>query len=49
MEWQVFAAQTEEEASSRHKAPAQKQVTLAAASVIPHDQKGPRWQRSKMR
>ncbi|KAF3836730.1 hypothetical protein F7725_004194 [Dissostichus mawsoni] len=34
------------DASSSHKAPAKKQVTLAAAfsSVIPYDKKGPRWQ-----
>ena len=43
---QVCITPREADASSSHKTPAKKQVTLAAAvsTVIPYDMKGPRWQ-----
>lgn len=46
VEWQECVALRDADASSSHKAPAKKQVTLAAAfsTVIPYDKKGPRWQ-----
>ncbi|KAF3859919.1 hypothetical protein F7725_000174 [Dissostichus mawsoni] len=46
VEWQECVALRDADASSSHKVPAKKQVTLAEAfsSVIPYDKKGPRWQ-----